>query len=155
MPRPAKSRAFPPLTLLSTSDDCPVCRQATTVFALVADVLYDAAEEDTFTGPLLLQHVDGLPRRLLAYFEKCCPGWRPDREEAGELPYLMNHCAHCGARLTDYHLHAEPGSAFFPASPEECTGIRLLAVPATDSVPLACGFSSGGLTDWLDFEKLK
>lgn len=40
----------------------------------------------------------------------------------------MNHCA-CGAPLSDFFLHSEPGGAFFPTSPEEVEGIILRELP--------------------------
>jgi hypothetical protein len=150
MPRPPKSRAFPPLSLLRAGEVCPTCHHGTNVFALAASALYDAAQESTLDCPLILRDIESLPKRLLSLFTTCCPGWRLDRDDPDEPPYLMNHCLRCGSRLTDFYLHAEPGSAFFPTGPEECWNITLFPVPAKNPVALTCSYTAGGLSDWLD-----
>jgi hypothetical protein len=64
----------------------------------------------------------------------------------------MNHCLHCGARLTDDYTQGEPGSAFCPCSKEECWNISTYRLPVNEDVPLVCTSSVGGLTDFLDYD---
>jgi hypothetical protein len=161
MPRAPKSKALPPLYLVRAGERCPRCRQATNVHALVASGLYDAREESKLPVPLLLEYLQGLPEPFLAMLSERCPGWRYDREDPSwrhamnpGATYLMNHCMHCDAPLPDYYLHGEPGSAFVPTCDAECEGIGLYLLPEED-VSLDCGFSSGGLTDWLDYGRAK
>lgn len=153
--RTPRSKAFAPLFLLRAGECCPECGEGTNVFALLASGLYDGPEDSSFSDPLLLKDIERLPRRLLDLLTPHCPGWRFDRDDPSEPPYLMNHCHHCAAKLTDSYIHAEPGSAFYPTSPDECWNISAFLLPVEDDVSLVCCFSSGGLTDWLDYDEAK
>lgn len=152
---PDQSKAFPPLYLLVAGETCPACGQATNVYALMADSLYDASEDGTFPGPLVLKDIERLPGHTLALLRPRCPTWEFDKEQTDQSQYLMNHCHRCTAKLTDFYLHAEPGSAFYPCGPDECYNIDLFAIPETSPVPLVCAFTAGGLTEWLDYDAAK
>src|ERR1043166_3824109 len=95
------SKAFPPLYLLRAGETCPSCRQGTNVYTLVASALYDEPEQDHFDGPLVLTDIQKLPKRLLTLLAKRCRRYYFDREAPSDIPYLMNHCLRCGAKLTD------------------------------------------------------
>jgi hypothetical protein len=146
--------AYPPLYVLRAGEWCPACGEGTNAYALLAAALYERSEDDTFPGPLLLNHVERLPKRILALLAGRCPGWRFDREDdSSEPPYLMNHCWHCDAKLTDCYTHGEPGSAFCPASLEEGWNISVFLLPVEAAVPLVCSWSAGGLTEWLALDE--
>jgi hypothetical protein len=153
--RTPSSKAFPPLFVLRAGEWCPQCGERTNAFALLASGLYDGVEDDTFRDFILLKDIEYLPRRLLTLLMERCPGWRFDREEPSKPPCLMNHCLRCGAKLTDSYTHPEPGSAFYPTSPDECWNISVFRLPVEDDVSVVCGWSSGGLTDWLDYDQAK
>jgi hypothetical protein len=153
--RPPTSKAIPPLYLLRAGETCPQCGQGTNVFALLASSVYDGVEEYTLPVVLLLNGIETLPPPVLDMLQQRCFGWRFDHERHGEPSYLMNHCLCCGAKLADNYLHAEPGSAFFPTSPDECWNISMFELPVEEEVPLRCGWISGGLTDWLEPEQAK
>ena len=156
MPRRApRSKAIPPLFVLRAGEWCPQCGAGANVFALLASSLYDGVEDDTFNDLILLKDIEYLPRRFLAMLTERCPGWRFDQEEPSEPSRLMNHCPRCGMKITDFYTHAEPGSAFYPTSPDECGNISMFLLPVKGEVSLICGWSSGGLTDWLDYDQAK
>ena len=149
------SKAIPPLFLLRAGERCPQCGEATNAFALLASGLYDGGEDGIFDHFILLKNIKYLPKRFLAMLTEHCPGWRFDREEPSEPACLMNHCLRCAAKLTDTHIHAEPGSAFYPTSPDDCRNISVYLLPVEIQVRVVCGWSSGGLTDWLDYDLAK
>jgi hypothetical protein len=153
--RTPRSKAISPLFVLRAGEFCPRCGKGTNAFALLASGLYDGVEDDTFSDFILLKDIEYLPKRFLALLTEHCPGWRFDQEQPSEPAYLMNHCHRCGAKLTDSYTHAEPGSAFYPTSPDECCNISVFLLPVEDEVSLECSWSSGGLTDWLDFDEAK
>ena len=84
---------MPPLYLLRAGQRCPPCRQATHVYALLATALYDGDHRITFHDYTVLESIERLPPRFLAMLSARCPGWRFDREDAAQPPYLMNHSA--------------------------------------------------------------
>jgi hypothetical protein len=153
--RTPSSKAIPPLFVLRAGEPCPQCGEGTNVFALLASGLYDGIEVHTFNDFILLKDIEYLPESVLAMLTKRCPGWRFDQEEPSEPSHLMNHCLGCGAKITDIYTHAEPGSAYYPTSPDECSNISMFLLPVEDDVSVVCGWSSGGLTDWLDYDQAK
>lgn len=155
MPRAPTSKALPPLYLLEAGETCPACSEATNAYALVATAFYDAEDGGTLENPVVLHSIERLPKRTLARLLLRCPGWELEREHPGQPLYLMNHCHHCGAQLTDLYLHREPGSAFVPCSAEECWNISLFMLPDTVPVPVLCSYTIGGLPEWLDYAKAK
>ena len=108
------STAFPPLHVLRAGAACPDCGRAAGAYALLSSGLHDGVEDGTFGGLIVLTDIRSLPRGVLALLRERCPGWRFDQEGPSEPPYLMNHCLRCGGQLADRHLHAGPGSAFYP-----------------------------------------
>ncbi len=146
--RTRRSKAISPLFVLRAGERCAQCGEGINVFALLASGLYDVVEDDTFNDFILLKDIEYLPM-----LTERCPGWRFDQEEPSEPPCLMNHCLPCGAKLTDSYTHAEPGSAFYPTSPDECWNISVFLLSVEDDVSMICGWSSGGLTDWLDYDR--
>ena len=151
MSRRPTSRAIPPLYVLRAGECCPECGAGTNVYTLAASGLHDVPQDATLEGFLVLTHIESLPKRLLALLKERCTGYGLDREAWSESPYLMNHCQ-CGAKLTDHYVHAEPGSAFFPTSPEECWNISLFTLPVSKEMPLRCSWTAG-LGDLLDLDK--
>jgi hypothetical protein len=136
--RTRRSKAISPLFLLRAGERCPQCGERTNVFALLASGLYDGAEDDTFDDLILLKNIQYLPKRFLAMLTERCPGWRFDQEDPSEPSCLMNHCLRCGAKITDSYTHTEPGSAFYPTSPDECWNISVFLLPVEDEVSLEC-----------------
>ncbi|MHB1425661.1 MAG: hypothetical protein ACYC3I_21035 [Gemmataceae bacterium] len=153
--RTSLSTAFPPFYVLRAGESCPKCGQGTNVYGLLSFGLYDKPQDERFDGPLLLNHIERLPQRILNLLTQRCPGWRFDCEKPSEPSYLMNHCLHCDAPLSDFYTHGEPGSAFYPTSPDECWNISVFQLPVEDDMAVDCSFSAGGLTDWLDFDRAK
>jgi hypothetical protein len=123
------------------------------VFALVAIDFYDATDDTRVDYPQVLTHVQQLPRPVLNMLAQRCTGWRTDQEHLREKAYVMNHCLRCGGKLTDHYLHAEPGSAFFPTSPDDCGNISMFTLPWQHATELECSVIVGGLTDFLEFDK--
>lgn len=152
MPRTPQSKASPPLYVLRARETCPGCGKASNAYALLAAGLYDALEEDSFASHILLRNIEHLPTHLLARLTERCPGWRFDRDDAAAPAYLMNHCRHCGAKLTDYYTQAEPGAAFYPCSKEDCWNISTYRLPVNEAVSLVCTWSIGGLPTFLDYD---
>jgi hypothetical protein len=156
MPRRShRSKAIPPLFMLRAGERCPQCGKTTNVFALLSSGLYDGVEDHTFNDFILLKDIEYLPKSLLAVLTEHCTGWRFNQEEPSEPPCLMNHCLRCEAKLTDSYTHAEPGAAFYPTSPDECWNISAFLLPVEGDISVICGWSSGGLTDWLDYDQAK
>jgi hypothetical protein len=151
--RNLRSKAISPLFVLRAGERCRQCGEGTNAFALLASGLYDGVEDDTFNDFILLKDIEYLPKRFLALLTERCPGWRFDRVEPSEPPCLMNHCLRCGARIADSYTHDAPGSAFYPTSPDECWNISVFLLPVEDEVSMVCGWSSGCLTDWLDYDQ--
>ncbi len=98
MPRLRKSRAIPPLYVLRAGECCPRCGQGTNVYTLAAAGLYDAPDDSTFDGFIILKDIETLPKRMLALFQGRCHGYYFDHKHASDPPYLMNHCLRCGAQ---------------------------------------------------------
>ncbi|WP_152054204.1 hypothetical protein [Tautonia marina] len=142
------SRAQPPLYVLRVPETCPNCGSATGVCTLAASGLYDASDGDFFDRFIVLTHAAEVPEQLLALLRARFPNWYPDREEGSGTAYLMNHCE-CGSRLTDDDIHAEPGAAFHPTSPDACRNISLYRLPIGEELPLVCSWTIG-VGEWLD-----
>jgi hypothetical protein len=120
----------------------------------VAAAFQDAECGGTLEGPVVLRDIEQLPKSTLAPLLRC-HGWAFDREGPGQPLYLMNHCQRCLAQVTDRYLHTEPGSAFFPCTPDDCWNISLYEVPAAGPVPAVCSYTLGGMTEWLDYSEAK
>src|SRR5205085_607598 len=112
-------------------------------YALLSSGLHDGVEDGTFGGFIVLTDIRSLPRGVLALLRERCPGWRFDQEGPSEPPYLMNHCLRCGGQLADRHLHAGPGSAFYPRGADGCRNVSILTLPVGEEVRLVCGWTSG------------
>lgn len=63
--------------------------------------------------------------------------------------YFMNHCEHCGAKLGDYFMHAEPGGAFVPMSPEQASKMILVRINERFDANCGIGFATEDFFDWM------
>lgn len=118
------------------SKQCYKCVESTTVIALASSNFYylDYEEQDDnekwfqthdfsfFSMPVYINdEVTNLLNRLFPHYKL---GY--SRTVGGR--YWANHCKHCGALQGDFHLHSEPGGAFFPVEIEECKQITLIPI---------------------------
>ena len=88
---------------------------------------------------------------LISMIRAKCPDYYLDEEEAGEEPYLMNHCP-CGARLDDERQHGDVGAAFSPDTPDGFGQIKLFKLPIAEPIAVECSYTIGG-GEYLDFDK--
>jgi len=145
------SLAYPPIYVLRSADDCPVCGQPNFVYALGCVAFRDRREGGAPIEDFhFLRYVESLPKPLLTLLKSKLPSFRLDRDRRGEKRYLMNHCA-CGAKLDDDFVAGDVGAAFFPDTPDGYRVFRLLQLPVDEPIPIEASYTLGG-GEYLDFE---
>lgn len=99
--------------------ECWAAPHTTPVFAIVApagsvaeDNDEDENEKEALHSPLLLMYVSRLSPDLERALQRAEPLYSPDDSATAEQTYWMNHCAQCGAKIGDFHLHHNGASPF-------------------------------------------
>ena len=146
------SLAMPPLYLVRTAARCPECGQAQHVYTLGCAAYHDASDLRPIEAFHFLALIRSLPEALLSLLKTRCPSLYLDRDEADEVPYLMNHCD-CGAKLDDDFLHGDVGAAFWPDTPEGYPHFQLFRLPIDEPIPIP-GFCIVGGGEYLDFSNV-
>ena len=145
------SLALPPLYVLRAAAYCPECGQARHVYTLGCAAFHDAEDRCLIDAFHFLRRIESIPQSVLALLTAKLPGYYPDRIEARERPYLMNHCR-CGAKLDDNVVSGDAGAAFWPDTPGGFGDIRLLRLPVEGPIPIRCSYATGG-GEYLDFAR--
>ena len=121
----------------------PVVAIAAPPEAIVEDDAYPlSAGEHGWIG---LSDVDDLPAATQSRVQELAPGYRADYSATARAPYLMNHCAHCGAKFGDFFLHSKPDGPFFGIETE---GLKAWIVD--EPLEVDASFSEGPLGEWLE-----
>jgi len=150
-------RAACPFYVLESTETCWKCgkeAQAVTVAsegcralpAGPADLPPDDDADDEPIGQLdrfvLYSYVEHLPARLAAFMRQHYPLYFVDHSKTTDTFYWINHCP-CGAPFGDFHLHSEPGGAFFPIDKARARTMTLLQLKASGHVALRASMGSG------------
>jgi hypothetical protein len=113
-----------PIFLAESITLCWKCKGAAPVIALATEDY----QSDGHPYIVFLDSIRELPPRLVAILSERFEFFRKDNSRTAGMAYFMNHC-HCGARLGDFYLKEEPGSAFLPITPEGGARITLRQLP--------------------------
>jgi hypothetical protein len=60
----------------------------------------------------VLMDVESMSANLGSAARSSVPTFRPDFSKTAGAGYWMNHCQHCGAKVSDFYLHMEPDGPF-------------------------------------------
>ena len=97
---------------------CHRCKQLTTVYALFLPSGYQHRSPSAASGwrqstvGALLSYVTDLQPDIAREIMAIAPGFHLDASQGKKLTYWMNHCASCGTRIGDHHLHAKDKAPF-------------------------------------------
>lgn len=125
-----------PFYIVLNNRACWKCNNETSVIALAFDHLYLAEEDETGEVVWLgsedqfsfFSTVTFINNDARAIIERVFPFYKLGYSKTAEGRYWANHCEHCNALQGDFHLHSEPGEAFFPIEIDDCRKITLLNV---------------------------
>lgn len=117
-----------PIFIAESETNCWRCRRQTPVIAVAASrVITEGMER--IEELTLISNLISIPRDLANVMAGRWPNYKPAYSKTGGGRYVMNHCAHCGAKLGDHFLHDEPGGAFLPMRSEDARHIVLHSLP--------------------------
>jgi len=136
--------------LLTGTVVCWKCRKETRVSTLLLRG-YTEEDEDGIEQPerqdTVLSAILALDPATRKVFADAAPWMRPGHSKAREQIYLAAHCEHCEALQGAWFL-SEPGSAFFPQSPQEAA--RLTVQWFHQPVIAEASPSWSSWTDWVE-----
>lgn len=110
--------------IVESKVDCLQCGYATPVFAFAVPPGHESLQlEDESTAEVrgtwespgmaaVLSYIEYLPERVAERIRALTPNYRIVHIDASGLGFWMNHCEHCGARMDDEALHADPNGPF-------------------------------------------
>ncbi|WP_416769560.1 DUF5710 domain-containing protein [Pseudomonas sp. RHF3.3-3] len=93
--------------------------------------------------------VGSLSPQVLRRIRQFTGSFRLDYSKMAGCRYFMNHCQHCGAKLGDFYMHAEPGGAFVPMSPEQAGKITLHRINERFDANCGVGFATQDFMEWM------
>jgi hypothetical protein len=144
--------ASPWFVLAEALEECWPCGSSTRVFAVLLPDLHSEAGETTTAGncafdyaPCSLTNMTSVNIEAEAYLGQIAINFYPDHSGTAGHSYWMNHCERCSSKIGDFYLHSKLGHAFFPASEEEVSRIRLKRVNTEIRAEAGWGQSS-----WID-----
>jgi hypothetical protein len=123
--------------IVESSCACWKCGQSTRVYCFLLPVDHETLpeegefdDEELYTwrrndAPTMLSYVTNLIPEVVEKLRTFGDVYRVNLSEMTESQYWMNHCENCGAKQGDFHLHSEPGGAFFPMDEEAASQITL------------------------------
>jgi hypothetical protein len=132
----------PPLYLIGKMYSCWRCGGRMPVVALLATRVEGARGEIcTLSG------ITELPDHILAYIQGRVPTFRLKFSKTVGQKYFANTCPRCGMLSGDFHLHCEPGAAFFPTNEDDAASLYITEIPVSDRIRIraACGVGCGDL----------
>lgn len=138
-----------PFFIAVNNRQCYSCAKRTTVISLASDNFYNLDYDDNdnekwfkedyfsfFSTPVYFN--DEVTNMLNRQF----PDYKMGYSRTVGHKYWANHCKHCGALQGDFHLHSEPGGAFFPLGIEDCGSITLITIHTKFDIELKADSSA-------------
>ena len=94
----------------------------------LADDEFEPGRRFWLADECFVSHVKWLPSAVAARFMAMSRNYRLDFSQTIGCAYWMNHCESCGAKLGDFSMFRELGSAFHPSSEDQALSMRLTPI---------------------------
>lgn len=127
-----------PLYLIQRVIPCWKCGKSMKAISFLASV-----QEGDEIEVCSISNVTELSEEIAAFAEAHSPDFFKSHSKTADFSYYANHCPHCKIITGDFHLHSEPGGAFFPNDEEEASNISLQEVPCQPTFLIEGGIHYG------------
>lgn len=137
-----------PIYIALNMRECYRCAEKTLVISLASDNFYYLNEDENenqkwflsddlsfFSMPTYME------KELEDILSQTFQNYKIGYSRMAEGSYWANHCKHCGALQGDFHLHSEPGGAFFPLDIEEYEQITFVSIKTKFDLKIKAGHS--------------
>lgn len=152
-----------PVLIALNSRECYRCTKNTAVISLASDNFYclsdDGDENDKwfwadgfsfFSMPIFIE------KEFANIISRLFPNYKIGYSKTIEGSYWANHCEHCGALQGDFHLHSEPGGAFFPLNEQEYKQLTFIPIHTKFNLEMDADYSwLSNADEILDYAKSK